>query len=319
MSADISSEAESLYDVLGVAPNATGEEIRRAYRSLVRALHPDANPSQGSAERFTIVARAYATLSDGQRRLNYDAARRPLAPGRVRQPHGTRAGGLSRSALRGADVEARVEISLREAAFGVDVRVHVPRREVCAVCLGRGVAEGGVSTQCPVCHGTGGTRNGADECAHCRGSGVVGEPACPACLGSGRRRGLTSMVVSIPPAVEPGVALLLKGDGDVGPRNGPRGDLFLHVDVRPDPVLRRQGIDILMNLPISPGEAETGCSVDVPTLRGPRKLIVPPRTADRTLFRIAGAGLRPHGSWHKGDQFVTVIIAPGREDEPLEP
>lgn len=213
-------------------------------------------------------------------------------------------------------MELVVVVSLREAAFGTDVRVQVPRREVCTICLGRGASEGGVSKQCDVCNGTGGTRNGAAECAACQGSGVQGDPPCPDCLGHGRRRGMTPLVVTVPPAVENGQVLVLKGEGDSGPRNGPRGDVLLRVDVRPDPVLVRSGIDILMNLPVSPSDAQAGCTLEVPTLRGPRKLRVPPKTRDRSVIRIAGAGMRHHGSFHKGDQFVTVVVTEGRFDEP---
>jgi molecular chaperone DnaJ len=121
-----------------------------------------------------------------------------------------------------------------------------------------------------------------------------------------------SLVVAIPAAVDDRQVLRLKGDGDAGPRNGPRGDLLLRITVEPDAVLRRSGIDILMDLPISAEDAAAGCSIEVPTLRGPKRLRIPARTQDHTLLRIGGAGLRPPGSWHKGDQFVTVRVQPGR-------
>ena len=203
--------------MLGVAPNADPGEVRSAYRSLARLLHPDFNPSQAAAERFVEVAQAYAILSDPERRRAYDAARRPPPGVSVRSPDMGRTIGVSRGALRGADVDLDVSLSLREAAFGADVRVQVPRREVCAVCLGRGAAEGGTSLRCAVCNGTGGTRQGAGECSACQGSGVEGEPPCPNCLGHGRRRGLTPIVVTVPPAVDDGQVLVLKGEGDSGP------------------------------------------------------------------------------------------------------
>ncbi len=314
MSANTVSADANLYDVLGVAPNADQLEVRGAFRSLARILHPDFNHSQQAAERFVAVAQAYAVLSDPERRRAYDASRRP-PPGVVaKSPSLGRTVAVSRGVMRGADVEVTLFLSLREAAFGVDTRVQVPRREVCAACLGRGAAEGGTSTRCEVCNGTGGTRSGAGECSACKGSGVRGEPPCPNCYGRGRLQGLTALIVAVPPAVEDGQALVLKGEGDCGPRNGPRGDLLVRVAVRPDPVFTRTGIDILISLPVSAEDANAGCALEVPTLRGPRMLRIPANTRDRAVLRIAGAGLRHHGSFHKGDQFVTIVVVAVRPD-----
>jgi molecular chaperone DnaJ len=306
MSSDIAQGGRSLYDVLGIAPNADADEVRRAYRSLARLLHPDVNTAPDAAARFAQISHAYAVLSDpGQRRV-YDAGRRPLSRAQVRTPSPHGAAAVAPGVLRGADVEAEVQLSLREAAFGVERSVRVERREVCAICVGNGAAKGGTSSRCPACLGSGGTRNAREECARCQGSGVIGDPPCPNCYGSGRRRGGVTMTVAIPPGVEDGQVLRLKGDGDAGPRNGPRGDLLLRLAVEPDPILRRQGIDIVMDLPLSAEQAERGCHVEVPTLRGPKRLRVPPGTADRAVLRIGGAGIRLPGAWHRGDQFVVV-------------
>jgi molecular chaperone DnaJ len=309
------SSQSNLYDILGIAPNADDDEVRRAFRSLARLLHPDVNASVDAAQRFARVAHAHSILSDPERRQAYDASRQAPKGVRVRSPHPARPAPVAHGVLRGADVEASVTLSIREAAFGAEVNIDVKRREVCAICLGAGTAEGGTSTRCPICLGSGGTRSRGDECSRCQGSGVLGNPPCSNCSGSGRKRGLTSLVVAIPPAVEDGQVLRLKGDGDAGPRNGPRGDLLLLVSIEPDPVLRRSGIDILMELPISPEDASSGCSVEVPTLRGPKRVRVPAHTKDRTLLRIGGAGLRPPGSWHKGDQFITVRIDGSQANE----
>jgi molecular chaperone DnaJ len=302
------SSQSNLYDVLGIAPNADDDEVRRAFRSLARLLHPDVNASEDAAQRFARVAHAHSILSDRERRRAYDASRQAPRGAHVRSPNVARTTPAAHGVLRGADVEASVSLSIREAAFGTEVTLDVKRREVCAVCLGAGAEDGGTSTRCPTCLGSGGTRTRGDECSRCQGSGVLGSPPCSNCSGSGRKRGHTSLVVAIPAAVEDGQILRLKGDGDAGPRNGPRGDLLLLVSIEPDPVLRRSGIDILMDLPISTEDAESGCSVEVPTLRGPKRVRVPAHSKDRTLLRIGGAGLRPPGSWHKGDQFVTVRI-----------
>ncbi len=300
---------ENLYDVLGVPPSASAEEIRRAYRALARLIHPDLNPGHDAASRFARLSDAYAVLSDPARRRAYDAGR-PSLQSSLPRPGPRSAGVVGRGVLRGADVETAVRVSLRAAAQGGQVEVAVPRREVCAVCVGIGVAEGAARSRCPRCLGSGGTRTPGEECSRCHGSGVIGDPPCAGCGGSGRRQGLTSMVVTLPSGVEHGQVLRLKGDGDVGPRNGPRGDLLLRIEVDPDPVLRRAGIDILMDLPVRADDAAQGFAVEVPTLRGPKKLRIPANTADGTVLRIKGAGIRLPAAWHRGDQFVIVHVHP---------
>ncbi|MGH2345048.1 MAG: DnaJ C-terminal domain-containing protein [Chloroflexota bacterium] len=297
----------NLYDLLGIAPNADAQEVRRAYRSLARHLHPDLNRASDAAHRFNQVTHAYGVLSDPTRRRLYDEGRRNRGGAPMRSSLATKPG-VSRGVLRGADVSASTVVSLREAVFGVEVEVDAVRREVCVECVGMGIARGGASVRCVVCNGTGGTRSPGDECRTCNGSGVVGEPPCSPCHGSGRRVGQLSLTVKIPPGVEDGQVIRLKGDGDAGPRNGPRGDLLLRVSVEPDPVLRRNGIDIMMDLPLGTAEARDGCHVEVPTLRGPKRIRVQQGTGDRAVVRLPGAGIRLPGSWHKGDQFVIVRV-----------
>ena len=299
-------DASDLYAVLGVQSTADTDAIRHAYRTLARSLHPDVNPDADAARRFARVSHAHQVLSNPLSRKVYDQQRRDpsLGSGQHRDSPAARA---VRGALRGNDVEVQLHMSLRASVSGVEGKVDVPRREVCAICIGSGATPGGSSVRCPRCLGTGGARRG-DECARCQGAGLIGEPPCPNCLGSGRRQGQTQIIVAVPPGIEDGQRLVLKCDGDVGPRNGPRGDLILHVVVDPDPVLRRQGIDILMELQISAEQAREGTYAEVPTLKGTKWLRISPASRDRTLLRIGGAGLRLPGSWHKGDQFVTVRV-----------
>lgn len=303
-----------LYHVLGLRPDADTDAVRRAYRSLARMLHPDVNPAPDAADRFSQVSHAYAVLSDPARRRQYDEQRYRPQPASAATVGNTFGGArVSRGVLRGRDVEAQVHVSLRDAVKGVEAKVDVPRREVCAICVGTGAGPGGTSERCPRCLGTGGTRSGGEECGRCLGSGVVGDPACPNCHGAGRRQGQTQIVVSLPAGVEDGQRLVLKGDGDVGPRNGPRGDLIVRVVVDPDPVLRRHGMDILMDVTISPEEAAHGTNVEVPTLKGTKRLRIPAGTRDKAILRMGGIGVRLSRLWHHGDQFVTVHIAPDGE------
>ena len=297
----------NLYDLLGIAPTADPQEVRRAYRALARHLHPDLNQAPDAADRFTQVNSAYLVLNDPARRRLYDEGRRHRGSAPMRSPRPATPA-MSRGVLRGADVELTVQVSLREAVFGVETRVEIARREVCVACVGMGVVKGGATLRCTRCNGTGGTRRLGEECRDCHGSGVIGDPPCPTCSGSGRRGGQVSMTISIPPGVDHGQVLRLKGDGDVGPRNGPRGDLQLRIMVEPDPVLRRNGIDIVMDLPLGTMEAREGRHVEVPTLRGPKRIKIEAGTVDRAVVRISGAGIRLPGSWHKGDQFVIVRV-----------
>jgi molecular chaperone DnaJ len=308
MDSDVSLDKSNLYDVLGIAPDADVHEVRRAFRALARILHPDVNAAEDAPRKFALVAGAHAVLSDPDRRRAYDALRQAASAASVRYPNGFPVGAVRRGALRGADVEIGVTLSLREAAFGAHIQVDVPRREVCALCLGRGVAEGVIGERCPSCNGSGGSRERGGECSSCGGSGVAGTPRCANCGGAGRKSGMTPLTVSMLAGVEDCAVVMFKGDGDVGPCNGPRGDLLVHVAVKRDPVLRRSGIDILMELPVSACEAQAGCSIEIPTLRGPKKLRLPAHTPDRTLLRVPGAGIRLHGTLHRGDQFVTVHV-----------
>lgn len=304
-----STDTHDLYAVLGLRPSADADAIRRAYRSLARELHPDINPAPDAARRFAAVSRAYATLGDPVRRRQYDEGR--PRPGVGGADHRRAPAQARRGVLRGRDVDVPVHVSLRDSVAGVETRVEVQRREVCAICVGTGAATGGRSMRCPRCLGSGGTRTTGEECSRCMGSGVIGEPPCPNCHGAGRKLGQTRILVGLPPGVEDGQRLVLKGDGDVGPRNGPRGDLIVHIIVDPDPVLRRQGADILMDLTISADHAARGASVEVPTLRGTWRIRIPGGVREGKTVRIGGAGVRsPRAWWRRGSQYVTIHIAP---------
>lgn len=306
-----------LYHLLGVSPDADAGAIRRAFRSLARTLHPDVNPSTDAATCFSRVSQAHAILSDPERRRRYDEQRRHGAMQTSRSPVPAAARrAASRGVLRGGDVEVPVHLSLRHSISGIEGRIEVPRRETCAICLGTGAAQGGVSVRCARCQGSGGVRTD-EQCPRCHGSGVIGDPPCPNCTGAGSRAGTTEIIVALPAGVESGKRLVLKGEGHVGPRNGPRGDLVLKIVVDPDPVLRRHGIDIVMDLTISSDEAARGTSVEVPTLKGTRRLRIPAGVRDRAVLRIGGVGVRLPGMWHRGDQFVTIHL--GAQIERADP
>jgi molecular chaperone DnaJ len=310
------------YALLGVPPTASPAELRRAYRQRARRLHPDVNRAPDAAARFAALTEAYETLSDPARRAAYDAVRTGMADRAAWNGTGThgvaRRNGHSAAAppaepsVRGLDVHQTVRLSLREAAFGVDKTIAVPRREVCPTCRGTGAAPGATVRQCGRCHGTGRGHERGQECRHCRGNGVIPSVPCATCGGAGRLEDVSEFPLRFPPAVEDDEVLRIKNEGDAGPQGGPRGDLHLHVEVEPDPVLRRRGSEVYADVTITPEEAARGGRIEVPTLHGSAHLRLPRGVADGARFVMRHKGLRLKGRWLRGDQHVTVHVA-GRE------
>lgn len=313
------------YDVLGVAPTASSAEIRRAYRERARRLHPDINQAADAAERFAALTEAYDTLCDPARRRAYDASR-SAGTGRGRtaawagagvpeaaQQNGHRGAAMPvEPSLRGPDVWQTVRLSLREAAFGTNRTIEVPRREACVKCRGTGAAPTGTVRQCGRCHGTGrGTRAG-EGCPRCHGNGGIPTVPCPFCGGLGRVDGVATFPLHFPSAVEDGEVLRIKNEGDPGPQGGPRGDLRVRIAVEPDPVLRRRGSEVYADLTISPDQAERGGRIEVPTLHGTARLKLPKGVSAGDAFVLRGHGLRLKGRWRRGDQHVTVHIGAQR-------
>lgn len=315
---------DDYYAVLGVAPTASPAEIRQAYRELARHLHPDVNRAPDAAAQFAALARAYATLSDPERRRAYDLAR-TLGAGPPQWagsgvPEAARRNGRASGrhpdapppaepSLRGPDVWQTVHLTLREAAFGVNKTIEVPRREICGLCHGSGAAPAGTVRQCPRCHGTGRGQHPGEECPRCHGNGGIPTAPCPGCNGLGRVASAPSFPLRFPPAIEDGETLRIKNEGDPGPQGGPRGDLRLRIEVDPDPVLRRRGGEVYADLSITPEQAARGGDVEVPTLHGARRLRLPRGVADGASFVMRRQGLRLKGKWSRGDQHVTIHVA----------
>lgn len=304
------------YTLLGVSPTADEREIRHAYREHARHLHPDVNKEPDAAERFSILASAYAVLSDPARRRAYDVTRTgapvqdALAPEmKPHSPRGTAAVPRDEPSLRGLDVEQTVTLTLREAAFGVDKNIIVARRAVCGLCHGDGAAPGAVVQQCPRCHGTGRDRRPGEECERCHGAGVTATIPCPGCDGAGRISVHDEFALHFPPAIEDGEELRIRNEGDPGPRGGPRGDLRLRVQVEPDPVLRRVGSEVYADIDVTAAQAARGDAIALPTLHGQSRLSLPRGVADGTVLTMKRRGLRLKGRFARGDQHVTVHVS----------
>ncbi len=334
------------YEVLGVKRNATADEIRRAHRKLVRQLHPDANPDASAAERFKEVQEAYEVLSDGEKRTLYDrfghlATERGFGNGNMGGFTGfgfediiesffgasTRAGRRSR-VQRGADLRTDVTLTLEEAVFGCEKEISYPKHELCAHCGGRGVEPGTEPIRCPQCNGTGEIRRAHQSifgqmvnvsmCERCRGEGSLIQDPCKECRGQGVARITKTLRVSIPAGIDDNSQIRLSNEGEPGPRGGPPGHLYLVIHVQPHRYFRRQGNDLLVELPINVAQAALGDELEIESLDGSVQIKVPAGTQSGRTVRMRGKGvpyLRDHA---RGDLLVRLRVVIPAELTPTQ-
>jgi len=332
------------YGVLGVAENASQDDIKKAYRSLAKQYHPDANPDNPEAgERFKEIGEAYRVLSDPDSRKKYDQMRRLGAVGSFARGARPGAGGRGfrfediadvggigdifssifdfgrrgqqqRSGPeRGRNVEYLVEIPLRIAARGGKVKVHVSINEECAVCDGSGAAPGSSVQACPECKGQGTVTFGqggfavARPCPACLGRGHIPDDPCSACNGRGEVRTRRTISVNVPSGVDTGSRLRLSGQGERGPGGGPPGDLIIKFRVKPDDFFTREDMNLIVEIPINVAQAMLGSRVKVRTVDNKKVVLkIPEGTQSNTTFRIRGQGV--HKDETRGDQLVKVRI-----------
>jgi molecular chaperone DnaJ len=338
--------AEDLYKVLGVSKKASDEEIKKAYRKLAREYHPDRNPDDPKAEeRFKEVQGAYDTLSDPEKRRQYDAGgafagfggRGPFASGGGGQGPGgftgfgtgdlgdlfgsifSRGGGGAQSQqVRGRDLETEVSLSFDQAVNGTQVSVAVPKAERCPTCHGNGAKPGTSPVTCPRCKGRGidaqsqGFFSISQPCPQCGGSGGVIEDPCPTCDGSGLTRQTKRYKVRIPAGVKDGARIRLAGKGEAGPRGGPPGDLFVTTRVAASPVFKRlDDGNLEVTVPITVAEALRGATIEVPTLDGSKRIKVPAGTQHGTVQRLRGEGApKPRGNGRGDIRYRLEIELP---------
>jgi molecular chaperone DnaJ len=328
----------NLYETLGVAKNASPDEIKKAYRKLARQYHPDRNPDDQAAEaKFKEVQTAYDVLSDPEKRKQYDA----FGNGRVRDggPGGVpfdfnlqdfdlgdifgnifgragRGGPAGRApAQRGADIEAVVNLSFEDSLKGVQTQIPVEAETACRECGGTGAQPGTVPVICPECNGRGvkaesqGLFSLSQPCPRCRGNGTVIEKPCDRCKGSGRERRTKRYTVKIPAGVKDGTRIRLKGKGEAGLNGGPPGDLQVVTRVAPSPTYQRRGeADLVVDVPVAFPTAALGGKVEVPTPDGPVSLKIPAGSEDGKLLKIKGRGAPRLKGSGKGDLLARVRI-----------
>jgi molecular chaperone DnaJ len=329
--------ATSPYETLGVAKNASDDEIKSAYRKLARKFHPDANPGDNGAEdKFKDVQAAYDLLKDPEKRQQYDTfgAAGPGAfhggAGNVRFEEfdlgnlgdlfggmfgGGRGATRGRQPLRGDDLEARVRISFEDSLQGAQVRVPVETETVCSVCSGTGAEPGTSPVVCPQCSGRGVVSDAqglfafSQPCPRCQGNGTIVEKPCRNCRGSGRERTTKRYSVKIPAGAKTGTRVRLKGKGEAGRNGGPPGDLFVVVDVEPSPLYERRGSDLVLEVPVTYVEAALGASVEIPTPDGPVSLKIPAGTESGKLLRVKGRGAPHLRGKGRGDLLARVKVS----------
>ena len=329
--------ATDFYDTLEVDRGASEDDIKRAYRRLARQYHPDVNPDPVAADRFKAVSEAYEVLKDPRKRAAYDRYGHAGVRGGG-GPAGVDIGDISDlfeqffggfggrqrarptgpQPERGADMRLKLKLAFREAVFGVRRSVEVVRRETCEGCAGSGAAPGTAPTTCPQCSGTGQVRNvqqsvlgqfvNVRTCAECEGTGLYVATPCPDCRGRGRSQRTRALDIDVPAGVDKGTQVRLTGEGEHGRHGGGPGDLFIVLDVEPDPTFQRDGDDVLLDLRINPADAALGAEIEVPTLEGSATVQLPAGTQTGDSLRIPGQGVPHLRRSGRGDQVVTVFV-----------
>ncbi len=328
------------YEVLGVGKNADDAELKKAYRKLAMKYHPDRNPDDKEAEnKFKELNEAYEVLSDKEKRNMYDQFGHA---GVDQNGHGgfggagfggfediineVFGGGFGRgfsssrrnAPRKGSSIRADVTLSFEEAAFGKKEKIEFYRTEECHTCHGDGAKPGSKKTKCSNCSGTGevrvsqqsflGSTVSIQTCSVCRGSGEMIEDPCTTCKGKGRVKKKKTIDVDLPAGVFEGAQMSLRGEGNLGSKGGPRGDVVVVIHVLPHKQFKRDGDDIFLQIQITFAQAVLGDEIDVPTLDGKVQFQIPAGTPSGKQFRLRGKGVHVLNGYGRGDQYVRVVV-----------
>lgn len=341
-------EKRDYYEVLGVSRSASQDELKKAYRSLAKKYHPDVSKEPDAEVKFKEINEAYEVLSDENKRKTYDqfgfagmdgsqagggagfggfqsggfddlgdifssffgGGMGGFGGGSRRQPNGP---------MKGQDRYMRMNISFMDACFGKTESISLDVDETCTKCGGSGAHSSSDIETCPTCHGSGtvttqqrtpfGVFQSQSVCPDCNGTGKHIKKACSSCNGKGYNRKHVTVDVKIPAGIQTGQSLRVSGKGERGVNGGPNGDLYIEINVLPHKQFKRDGNNILLEIPVTAVDATIGTSIDVPTIRGEVTMKIPAGTQDGTILRLRNEGAPSIKNKNKnGDQLCTVKI-----------
>ena len=328
------------YEVLGLAKNATEDDIKKAYRKLAMKYHPDRNQGDGAKkaeEQFKEAKEAYEMLSDAQKRAAYDqyghAGVDPNMGGRGGAGAegfgnfadafgdifgdifggGQRRGG-GQQVYRGSDLSYAMEITLEEAANGKESQIRIPSWDSCETCHGTGAKPGTSPKVCSTCNGSGQVtmRQGffsiQQTCPHCRGTGKIIPDPCTTCHGQGKVKRNKTLEVKIPAGINEGMRIRSAGNGEPGTNGGPPGDLYIEIRIKQHEIFERDGDDLHCSVPVALTTVALGGTIEVPTLNGKAEIELPEGTQHGKTFRLRGKGIKGVRSSYPGDLYCHVSV-----------
>ncbi len=327
------------YEILNVSKDASQDEIKSSFRTLAKKYHPDLNPDNKEAEqKFKEINEAYEVLSNPDKRRKYDTFGHAGVNGQggYSQDFGgfgdifddifdIFGGGFSsgsssrrRGPVRGSDLRYDLDLDFMEAVFGVEKEIQVRKSENCETCHGTGVKPGSSKITCKKCNGSGEVRYAQQSpfgqfvrvatCDECGGTGEIIKDKCSVCSGTGKEIKNKKIKIKVPAGVDTGSIISIRGEGEVGEKGGPPGDLFIYIRVREHEIFKRKGNDIYYTIPISFTDAALGAEIDIPTLDGIINYTIPEGTQTGTQFRLKNKGVPNVRGVGKGDLFFKVEV-----------
>jgi molecular chaperone DnaJ len=325
-------DMKDFYEILGVSRDAAAADIKKAFRQLAMKYHPDRNPdNKESEDKFKEINEAYSCLIDPEKRTNYDRFGTVDGIGAGYGPFGgagfgdvfedifgdffgTFTGRRRARPTKGQDLRYDLEITLMEAALGTEKNLEIPRWDDCSVCHGSGSAPGKSPVVCQNCKGAGQIRlqqgffSISKTCDRCGGSGRVITDPCKTCKGQGKVRAFKTLSIKIPAGVDAGSRLRISNEGEMGFHGGPRGDLYIYLNVEEHPFFKRDGNNLYCEVPVSFPQAALGAEIEVPTLDGTANIKIPSGTPSGRVFHLKGKGMQRLGGSNKGDQIVRIYV-----------